>query len=398
MKHIALILFTVLTIQLYSQHRVKGNIMDNNNEAAIGASVSELGRENGTFSDYDGSYSIEVTDTNSILVFDYFGCQKVKLKANDSIINVKLHCSFKYCIDTIYSADSTKNDEFGNYLIKSDYKWHINQLSGLKEKPLNEEDSASKRYLFRILYLPSFEHPISFTISQNQKCYFLEWKVGKGSGGYSPRGVEEKGRIKISEKEYFIFCRYAKTDSFHSLPLITYLPMCDGTSWVFENNIGNPYKVFYSNYPDFYFLEAFAYLLHLSNYNISNYPINFESVYFDKSDNIIDIDSIHEQIVLKLNTPDSIIYKSNYIDNSDFKIKINKKGKIKSVKYLQDKHYRHRYEKYEVLLWNIVDRKYLKAIKKQLKHLKFDSLNIDKKVIIPLSISYNEKSNQVELE
>ncbi|MEM6723321.1 MAG: SusC/RagA family TonB-linked outer membrane protein, partial [Bacteroidota bacterium] len=55
-----------------AQNRVSGQVVDETGEALIAVSVSEKGTTNGTSTDVDGSYALEVGD-NAVLVFSYVG-------------------------------------------------------------------------------------------------------------------------------------------------------------------------------------------------------------------------------------------------------------------------------------------------------------------------------------
>jgi len=60
---------------------VQGLISDQNNEPLIGVSVREKGTSNGTISDMDGRFSLNVNSSKAILVFTYIGYQEIELTA-----------------------------------------------------------------------------------------------------------------------------------------------------------------------------------------------------------------------------------------------------------------------------------------------------------------------------
>ncbi|WP_209403943.1 TonB-dependent receptor [Pseudozobellia sp. WGM2] len=70
---------------------VTGTILDNNNQPLPGASIVEKGTSNGTQSDFDGNFELEVSDENTTLVISYIGfaSQEVNL-AGQTSINVSL--------------------------------------------------------------------------------------------------------------------------------------------------------------------------------------------------------------------------------------------------------------------------------------------------------------------
>ena len=80
-----LMLFYVVSMISIStaQYVVKGNVTElADNEAIIGASIEEKGSTNGTISDIDGSFTINVQNDQAVLIIKYLGY-------NDEEINVK---------------------------------------------------------------------------------------------------------------------------------------------------------------------------------------------------------------------------------------------------------------------------------------------------------------------
>ena len=65
------IFFTLLSIScLIAQQRVSGTVTDSNGSPLIGVNILELGTSNGTITDLDGKYDLEVSPEAS-LVFSY---------------------------------------------------------------------------------------------------------------------------------------------------------------------------------------------------------------------------------------------------------------------------------------------------------------------------------------
>lgn len=70
---------------------VTGNVTDAGGAALPGVNILERGTTNGTVSDADGNYTINVTDSNSILVFSFVGYQEQVVPVSDqSKIDVSL--------------------------------------------------------------------------------------------------------------------------------------------------------------------------------------------------------------------------------------------------------------------------------------------------------------------
>src|SRR5690606_11817521 len=57
---------------------VSGNITDSEGTPLSGASIQEKNTSNGAIADFDGNYTIEVSSSDAILVFSYFGMQTME--------------------------------------------------------------------------------------------------------------------------------------------------------------------------------------------------------------------------------------------------------------------------------------------------------------------------------
>ncbi len=76
---------------LMAQVQVKGVVTDVNREAIIGASIQEKGTTNGTITDFDGNFVLEVSSADATLVISYVGMQTVQLPlAGQTQVNVVL--------------------------------------------------------------------------------------------------------------------------------------------------------------------------------------------------------------------------------------------------------------------------------------------------------------------
>ena len=73
------------------QQSVSGIVTDANGAPLPGANILEKGTTNGVQSDFDGNFSIEVSDGNAVLVFSYVGFATKEVPVNDkTILNVRL--------------------------------------------------------------------------------------------------------------------------------------------------------------------------------------------------------------------------------------------------------------------------------------------------------------------
>jgi len=92
MKHSywGVFLFLLSSFTLQAQQKVSGVVTDTDGTPLIGVSIQELGTSNGTITDIDGNYALEVNSRAS-LTFSYTGYQNQTLSVGgQSIINVSL--------------------------------------------------------------------------------------------------------------------------------------------------------------------------------------------------------------------------------------------------------------------------------------------------------------------
>lgn len=73
-----------------SNYIVKGTVTDTSGEPLIGVSVSVVGSNVGTITNYDGEYSINVGSEGKSLTFSYIGHKTVTQKVTSQTMNVKL--------------------------------------------------------------------------------------------------------------------------------------------------------------------------------------------------------------------------------------------------------------------------------------------------------------------
>lgn len=73
------------------QQKITGKVVDSNKEPLIGVSVLEKGTTNGSITDLDGNYVLEVKNANAILQYSYVGYQTVEIPiGGKNVINVTL--------------------------------------------------------------------------------------------------------------------------------------------------------------------------------------------------------------------------------------------------------------------------------------------------------------------
>ena len=78
----AVLLFSVFAVRAYAKNKtVSGVVVDATGEPVIGANVLQKGTTNGTMTDYDGKFSLEVPN-GTTLEFSYIGCIPQSIKYN----------------------------------------------------------------------------------------------------------------------------------------------------------------------------------------------------------------------------------------------------------------------------------------------------------------------------
>ncbi|NDV83665.1 TonB-dependent receptor [Bacteroides sp. 51] len=77
------LLMLTISISVFAQNRITGNVTDPSGEPVIGASIIEKGTTNGTITDFDGNFSLNVSSNNAVLEISYIGYKKLEIRAND---------------------------------------------------------------------------------------------------------------------------------------------------------------------------------------------------------------------------------------------------------------------------------------------------------------------------
>jgi hypothetical protein len=89
-----LFLFAVVATSAMAQKTVTGTVKDDSGDPMPGVNVIIAGTTNGTITDANGAYSIQVPDDNAILHFSFIGMESQDIPvAGKSVINVVLKSS-----------------------------------------------------------------------------------------------------------------------------------------------------------------------------------------------------------------------------------------------------------------------------------------------------------------
>lgn len=93
--------------------KVTGQVTDTNGEPLIGVNVIEVGTTNGTVTDFNGNYSIELTTQNSVLSFTYVGFLPREVPVgSDRVINVILEEDVEMLDEVVVVGYGTQSRRF----------------------------------------------------------------------------------------------------------------------------------------------------------------------------------------------------------------------------------------------------------------------------------------------
>lgn len=84
-----LVLFMLSTTLAFAQNRVTGKVTDKSGEPLIGVNVLEIGTTNGTITDPDGKFSLNV-EKGKTLSFSFIGYKKQEVKVTQNVLNIVL--------------------------------------------------------------------------------------------------------------------------------------------------------------------------------------------------------------------------------------------------------------------------------------------------------------------
>ena len=170
-------------------------------------------------------------------------------------------------------TDNWECDFSTNYLFeiesgKRTAEWLEVQLVDLQENCLYNNVTKQNSTIYRFTWLRSFHHPIAIRVERVENEIMLYWKVGKGAGGYEPKGLKKSGKKRLSLRDWTEFERLIKESNFESLPNEKYIPMTDGATWTLERKSSDSYKAHHSNWPSKEIKEACLYLLSLTKIKV----------------------------------------------------------------------------------------------------------------------------------
>ena len=126
MKKSMLILnLLLITTWATAQVKVTGTVTNKSGETLIGVNVIETGTTNGTTTDIDGKYTLEVIDASNTLTFRYLGMQEQTVAIQGrGTIDLEMTNDSKILDEVVVTAlgFEERKDEMGGKLHRSQYR------------------------------------------------------------------------------------------------------------------------------------------------------------------------------------------------------------------------------------------------------------------------------------
>lgn len=147
----------------WAQTTVTGTVTDNDNIPLSGATVVEKGTTNGTTADFDGNFSIEVSDSSTILEVSYLGYSTQELPlSGQSNVNVQLAEDATQLEDVVVvgygiqkksdvtgSISSIKSENFNQGVVANPGQLLQGKLAGVNVSNVSGEPGASQNIIIR---------------------------------------------------------------------------------------------------------------------------------------------------------------------------------------------------------------------------------------------------------
>lgn len=109
--------FSLLSMGLSAQKSVSGTVLDNNGDPVIGANIIEKGTQNGTITDIDGNFTLDVSSESSILEVSYIGFSPIERSVSgSSVLDFSLAEDSELLEEVVVTAlgFKEKRDELGS--------------------------------------------------------------------------------------------------------------------------------------------------------------------------------------------------------------------------------------------------------------------------------------------
>jgi hypothetical protein len=172
-----------------------------------------------------------------------------------------------------WQCDNTVDYLFAIKSAKGTASWLKMQLSDLNEECLFNKDVQPNSIVYRFTWLRTFNNPIVIRIEKTNNEILLNWKVGKGLGGYEPKGLKTSDTKKLNMSDWDIFQKLILESNFDNLPNEKYVPMTDGATWTMEKKTSNAFKAHNTNCPGEEIKKACLFLLNLTTIKVKDKDI-----------------------------------------------------------------------------------------------------------------------------
>ena len=80
------VILLLTSVAVFAQTQITGHVADMKGEAIIGANVTLKGTTNGTITDFDGHFTLNVNDPNGILAVSFIGYKTKEVKIGEKTI------------------------------------------------------------------------------------------------------------------------------------------------------------------------------------------------------------------------------------------------------------------------------------------------------------------------
>lgn len=275
-------IFCLIPFLSWSQFKVTGAVISKSDDELIpGATVIEKGTKNGTTTDLNGQFSIEVSDPNAILIFSFVGMvtTEYSLKGKDNIkVETKWDCNKDFFDSNrirIYAQSGLINNPIGGQIdiaspyiflggvLKASFSYQTNSKENIFQKgslefkhPISncefdidfrasyrdfkfDNKLDNKTYSFetdfnlsRISFIAGYSHLEFNSINTSRKYNSSGVLIGFGTSFGRPLypelvgkisiykdNIEYQGKIQGSYKRFLIFLKYYKLSSFNEISL-----------------------------------------------------------------------------------------------------------------------------------------------------------------------------------
>lgn len=182
------------------------------------------------------------------------------------------YCYFSPCYFANLKTDWECDMTF-DYLYEIDKSqwsagWISTQLAALDEPCLYGQKVAANDSIYRFTWLRTFHNPIAIRIEKIKNATFIYWTVGKGSGGYEPKGIEKSGKRKVKENDWRTFINLTEELNMEKWPNSVYVPIMDGAYWILEQKTDVNFKAIKTKRGGGCFRECCLFLLKLTNIKV----------------------------------------------------------------------------------------------------------------------------------